>query len=161
MPSLHLLDPDFKSEQQQNIFLKFHFEFAYFSLSLTHLKCPARKPYWKSLVCHLLFQAVMHFKRLLCRVKRTMDVTPCLVHKALVEYNCCAGYRRPQTSSSLKVKGIFALTAGWWRVSRPLEFSGQLSRPLPCEQRFLFCMALIVYEVIRVACLSRSWLRKR
>ena len=54
----------------------------------------------------------MHFKRLVCRVKHTMDVTPCLAHKALVEYNCCAGYRRPQTSSSLKVKGIFALSAG-------------------------------------------------
>ena len=27
----------------------------------------------------------------------------------------------------------------------------------PCEQRFLYCMAFIVYEVIRVACLSRSW----
>ena len=32
---------------------------------------------------------------------------------------------------------------------------------VPCEQRFFSCMALSVYEVIRVACLScclsRSW----
>ena len=28
---------------------------------------------------------------------------------------------------------------------------------LPCEQRFFPCMAFSVYEVIRVACLSRSW----
>ena len=28
---------------------------------------------------------------------------------------------------------------------------------LPCEQRFLSCMAFSVYEVIRVAWLSRSW----
>ena len=28
---------------------------------------------------------------------------------------------------------------------------------LPCEQRFLSCMAFSVYEVICVACVSRSW----
>ena len=28
---------------------------------------------------------------------------------------------------------------------------------LPCEQRFLSCMALSVYKVIRLACLSRGW----
>ena len=28
---------------------------------------------------------------------------------------------------------------------------------LPCEQRFLYCMAFSVYEVICVACVSRSW----
>ena len=28
---------------------------------------------------------------------------------------------------------------------------------VPCEQRFLSCMAFSVYEVIRVACLSHSW----
>ena len=28
---------------------------------------------------------------------------------------------------------------------------------IPYEQRFLSCMAFSVYEVIRVACLSRSW----
>ena len=28
---------------------------------------------------------------------------------------------------------------------------------LPCEQRFLSCMAFSVSEVIRVACLSHSW----
>ena len=28
---------------------------------------------------------------------------------------------------------------------------------VPCEQRFLSYMAFIVYEVVRVACLSRSW----
>ena len=28
---------------------------------------------------------------------------------------------------------------------------------VPCEQRFLSCMAFSVYEVIRVACQSRSW----
>ena len=30
---------------------------------------------------------------------------------------------------------------------------------LPCEQRFLSCTAFNIYEVVRVACLSRSWLR--
>ena len=28
---------------------------------------------------------------------------------------------------------------------------------VPWEQRFLSCMAFSVYEVVRVACLSRSW----
>ena len=28
---------------------------------------------------------------------------------------------------------------------------------LPCEQRFLSCMAFSVYEVNGVACMSRSW----
>ena len=28
---------------------------------------------------------------------------------------------------------------------------------LPCEKRFFSCMAFSVYEVIRVACLSRGW----
>ena len=28
---------------------------------------------------------------------------------------------------------------------------------LPCEQRFLSCMAFSVHEVICVACVSRSW----
>ena len=27
---------------------------------------------------------------------------------------------------------------------------------VPCEQRFLYCIAFIVYEVVRVACLSRG-----
>ena len=31
---------------------------------------------------------------------------------------------------------------------------------IPSEQRFLFCMAFRVYEVIRVACLLRSWFRR-
>ena len=29
-------------------------------------------------------------------------------------------------------------------------------KTLPCEQKFLSCMAFSVYEVIRVACLSRT-----
>ena len=29
---------------------------------------------------------------------------------------------------------------------------------LPCEQRFLSCLAFSIYEVVRVACPSRSWL---
>ena len=32
---------------------------------------------------------------------------------------------------------------------------------MPCERRFLSCMAFSVYEVVLVACLSRSWLRDR
>ena len=28
---------------------------------------------------------------------------------------------------------------------------------VPCARRFLCCMAFSVYEVARVACLSRSW----
>ena len=28
---------------------------------------------------------------------------------------------------------------------------------VPCEQRFLSCMAFSVYEVVRVACQSRGW----
>ena len=28
---------------------------------------------------------------------------------------------------------------------------------VPCEQRFLSCMAFTVYEIVRVACQSRSW----
>ena len=40
----------------------------------------------------------------------------------------------------------------FWTTS-PRDFS----RRVPCEQRFLFCMAFSVYEVVRVACLLRSW----
>ena len=40
----------------------------------------------------------------------------------------------------------------FWTTS-PRDFS----RRVPCEQKFLSCMAFSVYEVDRVACLSRSW----
>ena len=30
-------------------------------------------------------------------------------------------------------------------------------RNLPCEQRFLSCIAFSVYKIVRVVCLSRSW----
>ena len=40
----------------------------------------------------------------------------------------------------------------FWTTS-PRDFS----RRVPCEQKFLSCMAFSVYEVVRVACLPRSW----
>ena len=43
------------------------------------------------------------------------------------------------------------------RQFRPFSDLDLLYVISPSEQRFLFCMAFNVYEVIRVACLSRSW----
>ena len=41
-----------------------------------------------------------------------------------------------------------------WKVRDPMLFILYFA-PLPCEHRFLSCMAFSAYEVIRVACLSR------
>ena len=37
-----------------------------------------------------------------------------------------------------------------------IETSGE---GVPCEQRFLSCLALSVYEIVGVACQLRSWFR--
>ena len=44
---------------------------------------------------------------------------------------------------------------GKW--SRFLNVSFKIELAAPCEQRFLSCMAFSVYEVVGVACQSRSW----
>ena len=76
-------DPDLESEQQQKYFLK-SISNSHISLSFLLIWNVARKSYWESLVCRLSVIYFRHLKSFVCRVKRTLDVTPCLAHIALV-----------------------------------------------------------------------------
>ena len=83
------------------IFLKIHFEFAYFSLFFTHLKCRSKIILRKSslsFICYL-FQAFKKF----CVPGKTHFGRHTLLGSDSALY---AGYHRPLSSSSLKAERV-------------------------------------------------------
>ena len=66
------------------------------------------------------------------------------------------------SKQSIKVKSApffgadqFAKAAAFLMLQAQLRYQKAIF--LPCEQRFLSCMAFSVYEVVSFACVSRSW----